>query len=255
MKDVLFPKEQIKAIKVKFVTAKNVAKTTKKVEPKSVKTQQSSAPAAPPKPKAKPKPKPKPKPNTPTIVQKKPEPKKEPKVEQVKKPEPKKPEPPKKQEPKVADVPRPPKLDKTKNKKNVVKDTEPQKEKTPAPDDFLKALSFIEELESEENAMFEGEETTAPTTLNHSDQADIALLKKHIERNWYKTPGTVGEKPVHFRLKLNRDGTLAEIQLIQSSGKRSFDKSLERAIRKSVPLPISAEKYDLFKEIDLHWAS
>lgn len=254
--DVLFPKPQVKAIQIKLVTAKNVKKTTKKEEPKKVKTQQSTAPSAPPKPKKKEKPKPQPKPNKPTVVQKQPEKKvSEKKVAQSVKPEPKQPEP-QKQEPKVADVPRPPKLDKSKDKKNLIKDDAPQKDATkPVEDDFMKALSFLEELEADQNAMFEGEETDEPTTLNLAEQADLALIKKHIERNWYKTPGTTGEQPVHYRIKLNRDGTLADMKMIQSSGKRSFDKSLERAIRKSVPFPISAEKYDLFKEIDLHWQS
>lgn len=251
--EVLFPKPDVKAIKIKMVVAQNVQKTTKAEAPKAVKTQQSDAPSAPPAPKKQEKPKVEPKKDRPTVV--KPQ---EKKVTEVKKDVPPVPEKPKKQEPKkeepkVVDTPRPPKLDKNKDKKNLIKDEEAPKEAEKVEEDFMKALSFLEDLEADQNAMFEGEETEEPRSLNLAEQAELAVIKKHIENNWYKTPGTTGEGAVHFRIKLNRDGTLADMKLIQSSGKVSFDKSLERAIRKAVPYPIPADKYELFKEIDLHW--
>lgn len=247
----LLPKPEVKAIQVKIVQAKNVKKTTKKEKPKAVNTQQSEAPKAPPKKKEKPKPKPKPKKKAPTVVKKESKKKVQTKKE-VKKPEPPKPQPKKEQpKPKPVENKKPPKLDKSKDKKNIVKDKEAPKT-TPTPDDFLKALSFVEDLKAEQSAQFEGEDTEK-TTLNLAEQADIARIKKHIEQNWYRTPGTHGKEFAQIRLKVNRDGTLSSMNVITYEGSTSFIGSLKRAIRRSAPLPIPADKYDTFREIDLYW--
>lgn len=244
-----FPKEQVQTISIKLVAAKNVAKTTKKETPKAQNTQQSAAPKAPPKKKEKPKPKKKVDPKKPKVVNELPKKNKQAKKKvEVAKKEPKKQPEPKKVE-KQAEH-RPAKLDKTQDKKNVIKDN--AKPKTESTDDFLKALSFIEDLKSEQSAMFEGEETEK-TTINVAEQAELAIIKKHIERNWYKTPGTKFNNALLLRLKLNRDGTLASLEVIESSGSPSLDRSLIRAARKAAPLPIPTDKYDLFKEIDLYW--
>lgn len=244
------PKPEVKAIQVKIVQAKNVKKTTKQEKPKAVNTQQSEAPKAPPKKKVKPKPKPKPKKKAPTVVKKESKKKVQTKKE-VKKPEPK-PEPKKKETPKKpVENKKPPKLDKTKDKKNIVKDKTAPK-KAPSNDDFLKALSFVEDLKAEKSAQFEGEDTEE-TTLNLAEQAEIARIKKHIERNWYRTPGTHGREFAQIRLKVNRDGSLSSMDVISYEGTVSFIGSLKRAIQRSAPLPIPADKYDTFREIDLYW--
>ena len=244
---LLIPKHEVKAIKVRLVAAKNVKKTTEQEKPKAVNTQQSDAPSAPPVKKEPPKPKPEPKKEAPKIV-KAPSKKKVAVKEEVKKAEPpKKQDEPKK---KVEDK-RPPKLDKTKDKKNIIKDDTAEK-RTPEPDDFLKALSFVEDLKADQSAMFEGEETEE-TTLNMAEQAEIANIKKHIEKNWYKTPGTTGSESAQIRIKINRDGTLASLNVINYEGSVSFINSLKRAIRRAVPLPIPADKYETFREIDLYW--
>lgn len=246
-----FPKNEVKAISIKLVAAKNVKKTTKVEKQKAVKTQQSAAPKAAQKEKSKPKPKPKKKTKKTTIVKEIPKKKtaKPKKKVEVAEPKPKKVEPKK-----ISDKPasRPNKLDKTPDKKNVIKEQNKDAVTVEDPDDFLKALSFIEDLKAEESAMFEGEETER-TTVNVAEQAELAVLKKHIERNWYKTPGTKFSNPLLLRLKINRDGTLASLEVIESSGSLSLDNSLKRAARKAAPFPIPADKYDLFKEIDLYW--
>lgn len=245
----LFPKEKVQTIAIKLVAAKNVKKTTEKAAPKKVKTQQSAAPKEAPKPKKKPEPKKPPK-KAPTVVNKVPKKSDKPK-KQIQAAE----KEVKKEEKKVAEKkpePRPAKLDKTKDKKNIVQDN--SKDATPVedPEDFLKALSFIEDLKAEQSAMFEGEETEK-TTVNVAEQAELAVLKKHIERNWYKTPGTKFVNPLLLRLKINRDGTLAAMEVVESSGSLSLDNSLKRAVRKAAPLPIPSDKYDIFKEIELYW--
>ncbi|MFT7144335.1 MAG: TonB family protein [bacterium] len=249
--EVFFPKNEVKAISIKLVAAKNVKKTTKVEKQKAVKTQQSAAPKAANKPKEKPKPKPKEKPKKPTLVKEIPQknPKKAKKKLEVVEKTPKKVEPKK-----VENKPesRPAKLDKTPDKKNIIKEANKDAVMVEDPDDFLKALSFIEDLKAEESAMFEGEETER-TTINVAEQAELAVLKKHIERNWYKTPGTKFSNALLLRLKINRDGTLASLEVIESSGSTSLDNSLKRAARKAAPFPIPSDKYELFKEIDLYW--
>ncbi len=247
--DNLFPKDKVQTIAIKLVAAKDVKKTTEQKPQKKVKTQQSAAPKEAPKPKKKPQPK-KLKKKVPTVVKDVPKKSQKPKktIQAAEKEQKKKPE-------KVAEKqpePRPAKLDKTEDKKNLVQDNSKDAVPVEDPEDFMKALSFIEDLKAEQSAMFEGEETEK-TTINVAEQAELAVLKKHIERNWYKTPGTKFIKPLMLKLKLNRDGTLSSMEVVESSGSVSLDNSLKRAVRKAAPLPIPSDKYDTFKEIELYW--
>jgi colicin import membrane protein len=239
----LIPEPKITYINVTLVSSPDAAKTTKPQEIKPVKTQQSNAPREAPKPT-------KPQVKTPDhgtkVVSTQPSPKKAP----VKKQEPKK-QPPKQPEKQVSDI-RPPKLDKTPDKKPVpTSKTEPPKERTE--DDFLKALSFIDDLKNKKEALEEGEESDAK--VFDVDQKDVAVLKRHIERNWFRPPGIKGlnEMSVVVLVSLNRDGSVLKMELKQSSGQPFFDNSLLRAVRKSVPLPIPPDKYDMFKTIELRF--
>jgi len=238
----LIPEEKVTYINVTLVSSPDAAKTTKKQEIKPVKTQQSNAPKEAPKPV-------KPKVKTPDhgtkIVSNQPSKKKT----QVNKQKPKsQPEEPKKTTNEI----RPPKLDKTPDKKPTPKaPKDAPKEKVE--DDFLKALSFIDDLKNKKEAMVEGEATE--NTLYDVDQQDIAVLKKHIEKNWFRPPGIKGleNMTVAVMVSLNRDGSVHKMELTQTSGQSFFDNSLLRAVRKSVPLPIPADKYDVFKTIELRF--
>jgi colicin import membrane protein len=238
----LIPEDKITYINVTLVASPDAAKTTKKQEIKPVKTQQSNAPKEAPKPN-------KPKIKTPDHGTKIVSTQTSKQKTQVKKQKPKsQPKEPKK---KTSDI-RPPKLDKTPDKKPVPSSKkEPPKEKTE--DDFLKALSFIDDLKNKKEAMIEDEETE--NTLYDVDQQDVAVLKKHIEKNWFRPPGIKGLKDmtVAVLVSLNRDGSILKMELTQTSGQSFFDNSLLRAVRKSVPLPIPADKYDVFKTIELRF--
>ena len=170
----LFPEPEVKPIKIRMVSAPDVKKTTKK-EVKKVKTQQSAAPKKAPEPKKKEVKQTKPK-NPTKVVKaepKKTEPKKAP-------PEPK-PEKPKQEEVKKAEnKPRPEKLDKTPDKKNVIKDKS-EDAKTVEKDDFLAALDFVDDLEDKQSALTQGAKKTEATTLDLAAQAELAKLKEHIE--------------------------------------------------------------------------
>ncbi|MBI1362619.1 MAG: TonB family protein [Proteobacteria bacterium] len=237
----LIPEEKITYINVTLVSSPDAAKTTKKQEIKPVKTQQSNAPREAPKPK-------KEQVQTPDHGTKVVSTQQSSKKTQVKKQEAKKQQ---KQEKKVSEI-RPPKLDKTPDKKPTpVSKKEPPKEKTE--DDFLKALSFIDDLKNKKEALEEGEETD--TKIFDVDQQDIAVLKRHIEKNWFRPPGIKGlnDMSVAVLVSVNRDGSILKMELTHSSGQPFFDNSLLRAVRKSVPLPIPADKYDMFKTIELRF--
>ena len=49
-------------------------------------------------------------------------------------------------------------------------------------------------------------------------------------------------------------GKLTNVRLLQSSGNPAHDATIERAIKRSEPLPIPQGKYDKFKQLELHFA-
>ena len=241
----LVPKPEITYMNVSIVSSPDAATTSEpqKVEP--VKSQQSSAPKAPPKPKKKKAPKPKHKTkmieNTPKKSQQK--------AEKIapKEPDQEQDTPPVEEE---APIGRPPKLDKTPNKDPLVKEKGKPKKETP--DEFLKAMDYIDEVKDKESAMAKGQKSKR-TMVYDDTQKDVALVKKHIEKNWYRPPGmdALDQMKVVIMIEVNRDGTVSNMEVTHSSGRRFFDNSILRAVRKSVPLPIPSEEYDIFKTIQI----
>jgi colicin import membrane protein len=239
--DFVLPEEKVTLINVKIVTATNVAKTTKPEQTKPTPTQQSAAPSAPPKKREKPVEAPKHSTQVVSNAQSRI------KQQAAKKEDPRKTE----DESKTTEL-RPEKLDKTRDKKNVKKSKEKPTD-PPKEDDFLKALDFVEELKNRQSAQEEGEDME-PTVVD-AEMSEVAELKKHIEQNWYRPPGIKGldELSIIVLVRVNRDGTISSLEVSRSSGQAFFDDSLLRAVRKSVPLPIPADKYDLFRNIELRF--
>ena len=239
---MIFPEPEITYMNVKLVTSPEAARTPTPKKPKPVKTQQSAAPKEAPKPKQK-------KVEAPKHDTKMVDTSKSNLKQQVKKEEPK----PQKQEEtiiKEEPISRPPLLDKTPDKKNLM--TEQGKPASEVKDeDFLQALDFIEDLQDKKSALEVADDETA--AIFDESQNDVAQLKRHIEKNWYRTPGISGldRMQVVVIIKVNRDGTISSMDVVQSSGRKSFDNSILRAVRKSVPLPIPEGKYDVFRTIQI----
>ena len=144
---------------------------------------------------------------------------------------------------------RPPLLDKTPDKKPILKAKDTSK--TVEKDNFLEALGFIDDIEDKKPALTEGPKNT--TAIYDETQKEVAFLKRHIEKNWYRPPGieALERMQVVVQLEVNRDGTVKRMEVIKSSGRRFFDNSILRAVRKSVPLPIPEGAYDIFKTIQI----
>lgn len=245
-----FKQPEPKVMNVRLVAAPNPKQQQAKEQPKKIRTQQSAAPREAPKPV--PKPQPPKKADTPETKMVS-----APQAEKVavKKPEAKpKPQPEPEQQAQKP-VSRPEKLDKTKRKQNIAESPDKDAEIVENPDDFLQALDFIKDLKTEQKAAQVVGEETEPTTITQADAQDIALIKRHIERNWYRPPGVKGldELTVQVEVVLNRDGSISQLTMLKSSGQSFFDNSLLRAVRKSVPLPIPADKYETFKILDLRF--
>lgn len=242
-----FPvKEQVQTINVSLVMAEAPKKPQPKEKTPPKRTQQSVAPKEPPKEKVKPTP-PKPVQEKKVVAQKvvkeKPQPQVEPPKEEKPKTEPK-------EEP--DDRLRPEKLDKSK-KKDEIKTKEPDAQLAETPDDFMEALDFIENLEKEQKTAQAIGKPQEDAVVSAEEEAEILLIKRHIERNWYRPSGIkdMDKLMVRYEIQVNRDGTLNSLRMTKSSGRDFFDKSIERAIRKAVPLPIPGDKYDKFKNIEI----
>ncbi len=262
----LFPEPEVKAITVRLVTEK--APDEPKPQPKQpptppqpVRTQSSAAPKEAPKPQPKPEPvKQEPKAEVQAITP----PESKPEAPKITKPEPVPAKPEPKPEPKPAPVieeSRPEKLDKTPDKEAVISSVDDEAKVVQNPDDFLAALDFIKNLEEENTA--KAEVAAKPVVadapvgqLTVAEMAEVAIIKQHIERHWYRPPGLLNSDQLRARVEvvLNRDGTIQSLRLLEGSGQPFYDKSLLRAVRKAVPLPIPTEKYEKFKLLDLYFA-
>ncbi|MDD9912685.1 MAG: TonB family protein [Alphaproteobacteria bacterium] len=267
----LFPKPEAKVLKVQLVSAAQLAskKAPEKEKPKTeapkakldeIKTQASAAPKEAPKKPAKSQPKLKtqaPKVKAPEI--KKPEPKEKPK------PKPKeadKKATQKTENEKEKAKPRPPKLDKTPDKAKALRSQNPKAKTVADADDFLAALDFVKDLEKSQPKEKPVEEQPTETEIESNDeltladQSEIAFLQKHIRKYWILPPGVENAENMvaSVELTVKQDGSIGRLRILQSSGHPFFDNALLRAIRKAVPLPIPQGKYDVFRELELHFA-
>lgn len=199
----------------------------------------------PPKPLPEPKPEPKPEPPKPAPPPKPEPPKAEPKPsapekpdialkEEAKKPEPKK-EPPK-EEPKKE----PPKPEKEPPKPEPKK---PEPKKEPPLDDFAK-LAEARLRQQSPNAPAQTPSTGgAPSGPSEQARATyIDQIRAKVRGNIVVPPGVQGNPEAVFIVDQLPDGTVINVRLVQSSGNPALDAALERAIRRSSPLPLPEDK-------------
>jgi colicin import membrane protein len=153
---------------------------------------------------------------------------------------------------------RPPVLDKNPLKKKVVKNDLSAKV-VKNPEDFLKALDFVDKLEQKqttapqpvaatENPAGDGPELQ----INLADSGAVSAIQGAINKNWFILPGMdTRNLTVTVQISLASNGQLSSIHISHPSGNPSFDESLLRAVRKSIPLPIPPDKFEKFREMEL----
>ncbi|MDT3672335.1 MAG: energy transducer TonB [Aromatoleum sp.] len=221
-----------------------------------------SRPAPPPPPapepqKPAPKPEP-PKPEPPKAPQSKPEPPKpEPKPQvkpdiatkapEPKKPEPKKPEPkpepePKKPEPK-------PETKKPEPKKPEPKKPEPEKprEVVPPKDDYITERLAQETQRTQlERMMRDDAARVAAARSAGAKDAYTNAIRTKVRGNLLRPPGLSGNPEAVFDVDQLPSGEVLAIRLKRSSGVPALDDAIERAIRRSSPLPLPEQK-ELFE--------
>lgn len=191
----------------------------------------------PPKPEPKPEPKPVPKaeptpPIKPDIAIKE---DKKPKKEEPKKEEPKK-EEPKKPEPKKPEPDRRPSFDE--ELKREQKQIQQQKI---AQDQRARA-----ENESKLLAQLKAEQASAANSRGLADYAE--KVRGRIRGNIVLPPGIQGNPEAVFEVTQLPSGDIIDVKVRKSSGKPALDDAIERAIRKSSPLP-KPENPALFQRV------
>ncbi len=225
----------------------------------------------PPKPKPEPKPEPVPKPVPtpeppkpvvkPEIATKapekkpeppKPEPKPEPKKPEPKKPEPPKPEPKKPEPPKPEPKPEPKKPEPKPEPKKPEPKVEPKKPEPPKPvvppkDDYMAKLLEQESDRAKVEGMMRGEAARAASarTKGEIDAYQNAIRTK-VRGNLLSPPGLSGNPEAVFEVDQLPSGEVLVIRLKRSSGIPALDDAIERAIRRSSPLPLPAQR-ELFQ--------
>ena len=200
----------------------------------------------PPRPEPKPEPKPVPKAEpTPQVKpdiavkddkKKKEEPKKpEPRKEEPKKEEPKKPEP-KKEEPKrdVSEI--------QKQLEQELKDAQRQKAAAQTAQDHRAAA----DAELRQLGQKSAQQSTTARRANSSDEKYRFALGNRIRNNIVLPPGIKGNPEGEYRITQLSSGAVIEVRTTKSSGNRALDEAIERAIRKSDPLPLP-DQPSLFK--------
>ena len=186
-----------------------------------------------PKPEQKPEPEPKANPDIAVKEEKKPK-KEEPKKEEPKKEEPKKTEP-KKEEPKKVE----PKKDETKK---------PESDRRPNFDDELsKDLKEVQRkgnareqnarINAELNQMGQLKGELAATANKRGLASYVAKVADKIRGNIVLPPGIQGNPEAIFIVNQLPSGDVIDVKIRKSSGNKALDDAIERAIRKSSPLP------------------
>ncbi|MFU2487039.1 energy transducer TonB [Thauera sp. WH-1] len=178
----------------------------------------------PPKPAPKPEPKPEPKPAP--KPEPKPAPKPEPKPKPAPKPEPKpEPKPQPKPEPKPA----------------------PKPEPKPAQDDYM-AQRLAQETRRAEEARLDNllrQEGARAAAAGDVDRYRNAIATK-VRGNLLRPPGLAGNPEAIFEVDQLPSGEVLNVRLKRSSGVPALDDAIERAIRRSSPLPLP-ENRSLFQ--------
>lgn len=96
-----------------------------------------------------------------------------------------------------------------------------------------------EQFERELNA--EAEARAEAARIGEVQRTWAQELSDHIARRWLRPPGLPAQLRCKVRIEILPNGEIITVKIIQSSGNRSFDVSVENAVYKSSPLPLPTD--------------
>lgn len=78
-----------------------------------------------------------------------------------------------------------------------------------------------------------------------------ALVKQKVKRNWSRPPTLSRDLAAQVRISQLPSGQITDVKIIKSSGNAVYDDSVEKAIRKSDPLPRLSDPFAFAKAREL----
>lgn len=80
-----------------------------------------------------------------------------------------------------------------------------------------------------------------------------AAIRAQIERNWFKPPNSPLGKSCIVLVQVIPSGDVAGVRIVRSSGDPAFDRSVEAAVYRAVPLPLPSDPglRQQFRELEL----
>jgi len=83
---------------------------------------------------------------------------------------------------------------------------------------------------------------TAPPVAEPVRARYLDWIQSKVRGNIVVPPGVQGNPEAVFAIDQLPDGTVVNVRLVQSSGNPALDAAIERAIRRSSPLPLPEDK-------------
>ena len=182
-------------------------------------------------------------------------------------PEPPKPEPPRPEPPKPDVKPEPPKPDpeialkaerekreqekkKVEEAKKKREDLEAAKKKREQEEAAKKKVAEDKRRREEEAARKEAEKARAAAEDARQKQISSYIEKIRAKiRSRANVPDTVTGRPsVQVQILILPGGDVLDIRVLKSSGNRTYDAAIERAIRSAAPLPVPEANTELFPQ-------
>ncbi len=84
-----------------------------------------------------------------------------------------------------------------------------------------------------------------------TNRATAVKIQQKVNQNWVYFKKPEWWRGISVKVFLNPDGTLSDTKIVKSSGDKSLDFSLIRAIRKSVPFDIPEAEKEVFREFQM----
>jgi colicin import membrane protein len=109
--------------------------------------------------------------------------------------------------------------------------------------------SLKENLAAEEQAR---EEAARSARMRTQLEQFTELVRQRVSRNWGRPPGTAKGLKCTVRVRVAPGGEVLGAAVVRSSGNVAFDRSVESAVYKAVPLPVPQERelFEYFREIE-----